>query len=149
MYDARGGDVIDLADEEDDAVLEEHLLERHLAIAVHAALRAGHGHRHVHRPAAGDHDAAPAWTLKTHRGLRLAGREVDEAGVDVRGVDFRHWRFLNSLLQGGGWYARCAGASTNGNPLDARQLRCSSRLTARVTVTRWNRPRLIRRIDLR
>src|SRR5581483_5182164 len=51
-----GGDVIDLADEEERAVLEEHFLEGHLAVAVVAALprRAGHGHRHRDGPSAGN-----------------------------------------------------------------------------------------------
>src|SRR4029453_10109230 len=49
--DAGGRDVVDLADEEHHAVLEEHFLEGHLAVAAVAAGPAGAGH--ADRPGGG------------------------------------------------------------------------------------------------
>src|SRR5438105_1036118 len=53
--DAAGGDVVDLADEEDHPVFEQHLLEGHLAVAVVAAgtARARHADGHGDRGALG------------------------------------------------------------------------------------------------
>src|SRR4029079_674442 len=52
--DSAGADVMNLTDEENHAVFQQHFFEGHLAIAVIAPLRPGHGHRHHHRPAPGN-----------------------------------------------------------------------------------------------
>jgi hypothetical protein len=100
--------VIDLTDEEDDAVFEEHFLEGHLAVTVVTPLRAGHCHRHHDGPAAGDdlrlgvlerHGGGSAGQIA---GTDKVGGAGGEARVDVLQVQILHafpLGFVNEILR--------------------------------------------------
>ena len=128
--DPGGRHVVDLPDQEDDPVLQEHLLQRHLPVPVvpaPAARRSGHRDGHRHRAPAGDvgrpvrrllgHGRRPRAQVLGGPGHGPAGRHSSARTVPFvsSGIGRRSAR----LASGGGSYAGGLGGSTRSAGLTA------------------------------